>query len=98
MEPSSSNKTDEPPAGEQQLAMVAKSARAMVIDRVALGAIGLGITLYVVPWLPGVGLRWGFWLTFGGTVLHLYSAAAVARTAAACAAADCPAVPEEDSP
>ena len=48
-------------------------ARWRRLDRAALGGIGLGLSLYVLP-LPGAwSLRAGFWLTLVGTLFHVYT-------------------------
>lgn len=57
---------------------VARLSRASKVDRIALTAIGLGLALYVLPWWPTGALKVGFWFTFVGTLLHIYSSAAVA--------------------
>jgi hypothetical protein len=43
------------------------------LDRSALGALLLGLLLYVVPFWREGRLRWAFWLTLGSTLLHVYT-------------------------
>jgi hypothetical protein len=43
------------------------------LDRFALGSLGLGLSMYVLPIWPLGALRWGFWITLGATLLHIYT-------------------------
>jgi hypothetical protein len=45
----------------------------VMLDRVALGALVLGLLLYVMPWWAEGRLRVAFWLTIVATVLHIYT-------------------------
>jgi hypothetical protein len=51
------------------------SSRSWIVrlDRVALGALALGLALYVLPiWRQG-RLRPAFWITLVATLLHVYT-------------------------
>lgn len=43
------------------------------LDRAALGALALGLGLYVMPWWAEGRLRAAFWVTLAATVLHVYT-------------------------
>jgi hypothetical protein len=43
------------------------------LDRVALGALGAGLALYVMPWWREGRLAAAFWLTLVATLLHAYT-------------------------
>jgi hypothetical protein len=43
------------------------------LDRVALGGLGLGLSLYVLPFWPEGALKYGFWITLASTLLHIYT-------------------------
>jgi hypothetical protein len=51
------------------------------LDRTALGALLLGLLLYVVPFWREGRLRWAFWITLGSTLLHVYTSHARSRGA-----------------
>jgi hypothetical protein len=40
---------------------------------VALGALSVGLALYVMPWWREGRLSLAFWLTLGATLLHVYT-------------------------
>jgi hypothetical protein len=44
-----------------------------LLDRVALGALGAGLALYVMPWWREGRLSSAFWLTLVATLLHVYT-------------------------
>jgi hypothetical protein len=43
------------------------------LDRVALGALGAGLALYVMPWWREGRLGVAFWLTIVAALLHTYT-------------------------
>jgi hypothetical protein len=45
----------------------------VLIDRVALGALGAGLALYVIPWWNEGRLQLAFWVTFVATLFHVYT-------------------------
>jgi hypothetical protein len=45
----------------------------VTLDRAALGALALGLFLYVMPWWREGRLYLAFWLTFAATLLHVYT-------------------------
>lgn len=45
----------------------------MLLDRAVLGALGVGLALYVMPWWPDGRLGAAFWLTLVATLLHVYT-------------------------
>lgn len=45
----------------------------VALDRAALGALALGLGLYVMPWWREGRLYVAFWLTLAATLLHVYT-------------------------
>jgi hypothetical protein len=45
----------------------------VLLDRVVLGGIALGLSLYVMPFWKEGRLFWAFWLTLVSTLLHIYT-------------------------
>lgn len=45
----------------------------VTLDRVALGGLGLGLALYVMPFWREGRLRPALWLTLLSTLLHVYT-------------------------
>jgi len=45
----------------------------VALDRSALGALALGLALYVMPWWREGRLAAAFWLTLVATLLHVYT-------------------------
>jgi hypothetical protein len=49
------------------------NSRIALLDRVALGTLGAGLALYVIPWWREGRLALAFWLTLVATLLHVYT-------------------------
>jgi len=45
----------------------------VLLDRAVLGALGVGLVLYIMPWWPEGRLGAAFWLTLAATLLHMYT-------------------------